>query len=104
MVLRIQEWAAQQWFNGPQGGTPITDVRLNNIEAQVEALTNAVNTIPEGAGEAGAPGADGAPGMTLVHHGLVAETARPAVPLVYWIGTSTPTNATAWDFWLEENV
>lgn len=110
-IQRVQEWAAEQWFNGPQGGTPITAERLDRVEEQIEALTIALNAVPEVVqGEDGADGADGVdgvdgdPGITLVHHGVVADTARPDVPLVYWIGTSTPANAVAWDFWLEENV
>lgn len=45
MVSRIQEWAAEQWFNGPQGGTPITAERLNNIETQIEGITDDLNTL-----------------------------------------------------------
>lgn len=44
MVSRIQEWAAEQWFNDPVGGTPITAERLNNIENQVEGITLDLNT------------------------------------------------------------
>lgn len=45
MTSRIQEWAAEQWFNGPEGGTPIMAERLNNIENQIEGLTQDMNTL-----------------------------------------------------------
>lgn len=46
MVSRIQEWAAEQWFNGPDGGTPITADRLDRIEEQVEGITLDLNALP----------------------------------------------------------
>lgn len=52
----------------------------------------------------GAPGAPGSPGIVDLHHGSDPAVARPNVPIVYWIGTATPTNARPWDLWLKENV
>lgn len=40
---RIQEWAAEQWFNKPNTTTPITAERLDRIEQQVEGLTQDLN-------------------------------------------------------------
>lgn len=55
-------------------------------------------------GTPGSPGAPGAAGATVVHHGTSTSVARPSTPLVYWVGTATPANALAWDFWLQENI
>lgn len=43
-------------------------------------------------------------GMQVVHHGTNGAVARPAAALVYWLGTVTPANALAYDFWVEENI
>lgn len=44
----------------------------------------------------------GDPGIQEVSHGTNASTVRPVgVPVVYWIGTATPTNAIEADLWME---
>lgn len=64
------------------------------------------STIPGPPGEPGAPGdpgapgepgEDGAPGLVVVPHGADANVARPAAPLVYWIGPAVPVNALPYD-------
>jgi len=58
-------------------------------------------------GDDGAPGAAGPAGpagVTRVFHGNIGSTARPDVPLAYWIGLATPDNAEDWDWWLPEDV
>lgn len=82
---------------GPQGpaGPPGADGADGQDGANGTQGVNGTN---------GVDGQDGDPGVTVIHHGGVAGTARPSVPLVYWIGTSTPTNATLWDWWLPEDV
>lgn len=39
------------------------------------------------------PGPTGPPGLIKVTHGSDANVARPAAPLVYWVGTVQPLNA-----------
>lgn len=56
------------------------------------------------AGPTGPAGATGPAGITVVHHGTNGATARPSSPVVYWIGTSTPANSLAYDFWLKEDI
>jgi hypothetical protein len=60
--------------------------------------------VPGGQGEPGETGPEGPAGIQLVHHGTDGSTARPSVPVVYWIGTATPSNAQLWDFQLQENI
>ena len=44
-------------------------------------------------GPSGPPGPTGATGLVKVNHGSNPNVARPASPLVYWVGTVTPVNA-----------
>lgn len=44
-------------------------------------------------GPSGPPGPTGATGLVKVTHGSNPNVARPAAPLVYWVGTVTPVNA-----------
>lgn len=91
-----------------------TPALLAEMIARAEEVAGAA--IPGPPGPPGADGADGADGTngtngtngldgaTVVHHGTNGAVARPSTPLVYWVGTATPANALAWDFWLQENV
>jgi hypothetical protein len=46
----------------------------------------------------------GGPGILVVHHGTNPAVARPSAVVVYWLGTATPANAQAWDFWEQANI
>lgn len=81
-------------------GAPGSAATVSNAGTESAAVFNF--TIPRG--DEGVAGTNGLPGITDVHHGTNGATARPAVAVVYWIGTATPANALAWDFWLKENI
>lgn len=46
----------------------------------------------------------GVTGIAIVHHGTNASVVRPSSPVVYWLGTATPTNAQPYDFWEAANL
>lgn len=50
-------------------------------------------------GETGDTGDTGPSGVTVVTHGTNPNVARPASPVVYWVGTADPVNALAYDWW-----
>jgi hypothetical protein len=54
-----------------------------------------------GTGEPGEPGEPGPAGLVVVSHGTDPDVARPDSPVVYWIGTATPANGLAYDFWYD---
>lgn len=83
-----------------QEGDSAYQVAVNNgfVGTEVAWLASLVGE----AGEAGAAGATGPAGIEVVEHGADPNVARPAFPLVYWVGTATPNNAETYDFWLDE--
>jgi hypothetical protein len=46
----------------------------------------------------------GVTGIAVVRHGGNPSLARPASPVVYWVGTATPLNAQPYDFWEAANL
>lgn len=87
-----------------QEGDSAYQVAVNNgfIGTEAAWLTSLIGA--DGAdgtvGVDGTDGTDGVAGITIVNHGAVGGTARPAGAIVaYWIGAATPTNAIDSDLW-----
>lgn len=86
------------------------------VSAQTSTMTAANIGLPGPAGPVGPAGADGVPGaagaegpagpagVVIVNHGTNASVVRPSSPMVHWVGTATPTNAIATDFWTKVNM
>ena len=54
-----------------------------------------------GGGSGGGTGPQGPAGIVIVEHGSDGGVSRPDAPLVYWIGSATPTAANPYDFWYD---
>jgi len=112
-TLRAQS-AGVDW--GDVGGILANQTDLQNaLNARLEAgdeLTDLASTgvtsgyVPKADGTGGIDwaaesGGGGGGDISVVTHGSNASEARPAVPIVYWIGSVAPTNRQTGDLWLE---
>ena len=78
-------------YGVPPGGT------TNQVLAKTSGIDYATGWV---AATSGATGPTGPSGITVVEHGAVGSTARPAgATVVYWVGAATPANALPYDFW-----
>lgn len=113
-LIRFRRAVAAEWaLINPilRDGEPGVDLTAHEIrvgDGQTAWADLPVISGPAGEpGPAGGPGADGPagpPGVEVVKHGSNANVARPSTALVYWVGTATPANALATDWWLPENA
>ena len=82
---------------GPTGYSTVTGTVLSTSGSLTKNKRIQVNLVEMQPGDQGPPGD---PGVTIVNHGTNGAMARPAGAIVaYWIGTATPANALAYDWW-----
>jgi hypothetical protein len=78
--------------------------RVSIAASEIDNFTKGDTGPPGEQGEPGEKGETGDIGATYVFHNTNGSASRPDVPLVYWVGSALPLNATNWDWWLPENV
>ena len=80
-----------------EAGDELTDLSATGVTSGYVPKADGSGGIDWAAESGGGGGGD----ISVVTHGSNASESRPAVPIVYWIGSVAPNNRQTGDLWLE---